>query len=144
MLRRLLLVLLRLLAWSAEGIERALSTYRSLVVLLGLLIISLVETLILVISCLELILLLLLWHTPELLLLLTITCHCCSILLLLLRHSTLVVISVSHLVLNTILHLIKNLLLWRWHLAHENWVWNKFRLFLFRLWLLSSRLLIII
>jgi len=139
------LVLLLLLPCSAEGIEWALASHRRRLVelLLGLLItVCLVETLNLVMSCLELILLL--WHATKLLLLLAITCHGCSILLLLmlLRHSTLVVISVSHLVLNTVRHLIENLLLRWWHLAHEYWVWNKFRLFNFRLLLSCLRLII--
>lgn len=141
----LLLKLLLLLRSSTECVKWALTSHRGLVVLrllpthgLAAKSLILIISLVLIVSCLELVLLL--RHSAEwILLLLPVACHGCSILLLL-RHSTLVVVSVSHLTLDSVCHLIIDLLLWSVHLAHEHRIWNKFRLFrlsllFYRCWL---------
>ena len=134
-----MVVLLLRLGAPAKGIERILSSYSWALIHLLRLLILLLTTVALVVTSLELIML---RHAPELLLLglTTVSWHSCTVLLL--HASALIVIRVSHLILNSIYHLIIHLLLLRLHLAHKNWVWNKF--WLLRCSLLSLRLLWII
>ena len=90
--------------------------------------------------------LILLRHASELLLLLSsISWHCCAelLMLLLLRHATtLIIVGIGHLILNTLCHCIVDLLLLRLHLAHKYRIRYEFR-FLRSCLLLSSWLLLL-
>ena len=94
--------------------------------------------------------LILLRHASELLLLSSISWHCCAelLMLLLLWHTTtLIIVGIGHLILNTLCHCIVDLLLLRLHLAHKYRIRHEFRFFrsclLLRSWLLLLRGIII-